>query len=225
MARLSPHRPRGRHDHAPGTSIPDLPTPEAGLSGLIETWNRISAVPLTGPLAAFTRVDSAPHYIERITNVWSAQLADQPANDSLTRDLHRLLRRWHEAGDAAMLAEPHPVVLSRCDANLLNWLHAPAQGVTGCVDWEFADSSDPVFDAADLVEHISARQIDDAAWAHVVSQLGATAPQVIRRFGAAQRTCALRVLAVLWKQREKRAEEFSMQFERVRALQATRVAR
>jgi len=39
-----------------------------------------------------------------------------------------------------------------------------------------------------------------------------------RRFEAAQRTCALRWLAVLWKQRDTRTEEFTSQLDRARRL-------
>jgi hypothetical protein len=41
-----------------------------------------------------------------------------------------------------------------------------------------------------------------------------------RRFEAAQRTCALRWLAVLWKQRDTRTDEFTSQFDRARRLQS-----
>ncbi|MGH3857078.1 MAG: hypothetical protein ACRDR6_27065, partial [Pseudonocardiaceae bacterium] len=40
-----------------------------------------------------------------------------------------------------------------------------------------------------------------------------------QRFEAAQRTCALRWLAVLWKQRHRREQEFTAQLDRVRQLQ------
>ncbi len=203
---------------AGATPIPDLANPAEGLGGLVETWRRFERIPFAGPLAAFERVDSAAHYVRRIVDIWPKQLAEQPLGDALTRDLQRLLDRWWQDGDRAVLAEPQPVVLSRGDANLLNWLHDPTRGTTGCVDWEFAGGSDPAFDVADLVEHISARQISDDAWSKLVPQLS-TAPSPSQRFNAAQRTCALRWLAVLWKQRASRTEEFSVQLDRVRRLQ------
>ncbi|GAA2332973.1 hypothetical protein GCM10010170_012110 [Dactylosporangium salmoneum] len=42
----------------------------------------------------------------------------------------------------------------------------------------------------------------------------------VTQFEAAQRTCALRWLAVLWKQRDRRAAEFLRQLDRVRLLQS-----
>lgn len=54
---------------------------------------------------------------------------------------------------------------------------------------------------------------------HAEASLGA-APDNRARFDAAQRTIALRWLAVLWKQSTRRVEEFTVQYERVRALQA-----
>ncbi len=73
---------------------------------------------------------------------------------------------------------------------------------------------------ADLTEHISCRQagIGDRAWAEIVCLAGLSGGDQ-RRFEAAQRTCALRWLAVLWKQRDRRAEEFTRQLDRVRGLQ------
>jgi hypothetical protein len=93
------------------------------------------------------------------------------------------------------------------------------------VDYEFAGYSDLAFDCADLTEHISSREagIDDQAWAEIVSLAG-LADHDRRRFEAAQRTCALRWLAVLWKQRDSRTEEFTSQFHRVRRLQGAAAA-
>ena len=74
---------------------------------------------------------------------------------------------------------------------------------------------------ADLTEHISSRQagLDDQAWAEIVCLAGLSRRDQLR-FEAAQRTCSLRWLAVLWKQRDTRTEEFTSQFDRVRCLQS-----
>ncbi|MDQ1292246.1 MAG: hypothetical protein QG608_124, partial [Actinomycetota bacterium] len=77
--------------------------------------------------------------------------------------------------------------------------------------------SDTAVDAADHIEHISARAIPDDVWGDAETDLGVT-PLNRARFHAARRTIALRWLAVLWKQRTKRAEEFSMQHDRVDTL-------
>ena len=70
-----------------------------------------------------------------------------------------------------------------------------------------------------MVEHISGRLFDDEIWSKVITRLGAVTRQNAHRFYAAQRTCALRWLAVLWKQRTVRAEEFQVQLDRVCSLQ------
>ncbi|TMC10372.1 MAG: aminoglycoside phosphotransferase family protein [Chloroflexi bacterium] len=202
-----------------GTAIPDEAPDhhEASLAGLIETWRHIHAVRVEGPLADFVRIDSATHYVERITNIWAKQLADN-RTDPLTPKLEALVDRWAESGARQILAEPQPPTFSRGDANLLNWLHDPASGKTGCVDFEFSGTSDPAFDVADLVEHISGRTFADDVWGDVVDALGGGDGTFTWRFRAAQRTCALRWLAVLWKQRHARSEEFNVQLERARRL-------
>lgn len=190
---------------------------EAGLAGLIETWRHIHAVQIDGPLADFVRIDSAAHYVERITDIWAKQLADH-RSDPLTPRLQALLDHWSKSGDRQILAEPEPPTFSRGDANLLNWLHDSTTGKTACVDFEFSGTSDPAFDLADLVEHISARAFADNVWSEVVDALGGGDWAFTRRFHAAKRTCAMRWLAVLWKQRHARSEEFKTQFERARRL-------
>jgi aminoglycoside phosphotransferase (APT) family kinase protein len=202
-----------------GTAIPDEAPDnhEASLAGLIETWRHIHTVRLEGPLADLVRIDSAAHYVARITDIWAKQLADH-RTDPLTPHLEALLGLWSNSSDRQILAEPQPPMFSRGDANLLNWLHNPATGKTGCVDFEFSGTSDPAFDVADLVEHISSRTFSDDVWSDVVDALGEGDQKFTRRFRAAQRTCALRWLAVLWKQRHARSEEFKAQLERARRL-------
>ncbi|WP_095212683.1 aminoglycoside phosphotransferase family protein [Frankia sp. AvcI1] len=201
----------------PGTCIPDLADPlarVAALAGLAATLRPIHDVPWETGFERLPRVDSAAHYVARLTEVWPGQLDAQP-DDPLTRDLRRLLKAWRDSGDAETLARPAARIFSRGDGNLVNWLWDGE--VSRCVDFEFCGWSDLAFDAADLVEHISARAVDDRVWSDVVTALG-VAGQLMPRFRAAQRTCALRWLAVLWKQRERRAEEFSVQLDRVRGL-------
>jgi uncharacterized protein len=53
---------------------------------------------------------------------------------------------------------------------------------------------------ADHIEHIGARDVADDVWVRVAPALGVTSANR-ERFAANQRTCALRWLAVLWKQR------------------------
>lgn len=68
------------------------------------------------------------------------------------------------------------------------------------------------------IEHISSRALPDDTWHDLEANLGVDHHNR-QRFHAAQRTCALRWLAVLWKQRQRRAEEFTVQLDRVRQLQ------
>ncbi|MGW5689331.1 aminoglycoside phosphotransferase family protein [Nonomuraea sp. NPDC003754] len=199
-----------------GTPLLNLDAPQrrAALKGMATITQRIHRLPLTGPLAQ-GRHDSVAHYMRRLTHAWPAQLADHN-DDPFTADMQALLAAWHDSGDAHMLARPAARVLSRGDANLINWLQT-TDGMA-CVDFEFAGVGDIATDAADHVEHISARHIPDAEWHDLLPDLGvghAERP----RFAAAQRTCALRWLAVLWRQRIARAGEFDTQLRRVRMLQ------
>ncbi len=203
----------------PGMCIPDLASPaerETALLGLAATLRPIHDVPWGAGFEALPRVDSAAHYVARLTEVWPAQLDAQP-HDPLTRDLQRLLQGWRDSGDVEVLARPAPRIFSRGDGNLVNWLWDG--GTAHCVDFEFCGWSDLAFDAADLVEHVSARDIDDAVWSGMVTTLGVVG-EMAPRFRAGQRTCAMRWLAVLWKQREHRVHEFSVQLDRVRVLLA-----
>ena len=113
--------------------------------------------------------------------------------------------------------EPARRIFSRGDSNVLNWLWDGTS--IRVVDYEFAGYSDLAFDCADLAEHISSRQagIGDQAWAEV-TVLAGLGGEDQRRFDAARRTCALRWLAVLWKQKDTRTDEFASQLDRVRRL-------
>lgn len=209
------------------TFLPGRPFPETGdrqepLRALAVVQRQYAELSLPGELATLERIDSASHYIHRITGIWAPVIRSQP-RDALTRDLLQILSTWEESSDAAVLSEPTRRIFSRGDSNLLNWLWDGTD--IRVVDYEFAGYSDLAFDCADLTEHISSRQagIDDQAWAEIIglAELGGTDQ---RRFEAAQRTSALRWLAVLWKQRDSRTAEFTSQFCRVRSLQGASAA-
>jgi Ser/Thr protein kinase RdoA (MazF antagonist) len=179
--------------------LPGRPFPETGdrrepLRALAGVQRQYAELPLHGELGTLERIDSVLHYVRRITGIWAPVIRSHPG-DALTRDLLQTLSRWEDSGDAAILAEPARRIFSRGDSNLLNWLWDGSR--IGVVDYEFAGYSDLAFDCADLTEHISSRQagIDDQAWAETVSLAGLGA-QGQRRFEAAQRTRALRWLAV-----------------------------
>lgn len=199
----------------PGAPILDVLDPVTAIKSLATTTRALQSVPLKEPLASLERVDSIGHYIARLTDVWPGQLADA-ADDPQTPDMLALLHRWENSGDAELLGQPATRVYSRGDANLLNWLHDGES--TYVADFEFSGYSDIAVDAADHIEHISARVIPDDVWASAEADLGVT-PANRARFEAARRTIALRWLAVLWKQRTKRVEEFTALHDRVRALQ------
>ncbi|MGH3875260.1 MAG: phosphotransferase family protein [Pseudonocardiaceae bacterium] len=199
----------------PGHPLPDVEDTTVALKSLAEITRALQEIPLSEPLASWDRIDSVEHYLTRLTELWPQQLADH-TDDPLTGDMLTLLSRWHDSGDAHTLARPAHPVFSRGDSNLLNWLH---DGHTlRCVDFEFSGRSDVAFDAADQIEHISSRAIPDHTWHQLEANLGVDHHNR-PRFHAAQRTCALRWLAVLWKQRHRRTEEFTTQLNRVRQLQ------
>ncbi|MFF1712256.1 phosphotransferase family protein [Streptomyces sp. NPDC058268] len=200
-----------------GTPLLESTDREAALKGLAHTTCRLQSVPLSGLLADLERIDSGAHYMLRLTGSWPELLAGHE-HDPLTADMRALLTAWHNSGDAELLNKnTAPAVFSRGDSNLLNWLRNGA--TSPCVDFEYSGHSTDFFDTADLTEHISAREIPDGTWIALLPDLGIT-PANRHLFLAAQRTCALRWLAVLWKQRHTRAEEFDTQHARVQLLQS-----
>jgi Ser/Thr protein kinase RdoA (MazF antagonist) len=197
-----------------GQPVSDLAEPATALRAAITVIGQLREIPL-GPFVDMPRVDSATHYMERIIEVWPAQLEDCN-REPLTVDMWSLLGAWEQRGDAAVLAEPAPRVFSRGDSNLLNWLWDEPN--IHLVDWEFVGYSDTAYDAAELVEHLSAHAIDDEWWISLLPDLGIVDDATRHRFRAARRTVALRWLSVLWKQRNQRVDEFEFQFKRVREL-------
>ncbi|WP_435110005.1 phosphotransferase [Nocardiopsis synnemataformans] len=199
-----------------GTPLLESADREAALKGLARTTRRLQHVPLSGLLADIERIDSGAHYLLRLTSSWPELLANHE-EDPLTADMRALLAAWHASGDAELVREnTAPAVFSRGDSNLLNWLRDGDRAP--CVDFEYSGHSSGFFDAADLIEHISAREIPDSTWIPLLPDLGITSANR-HQFLAAQRTCALRWLAILWKQRHTRAAEFDTQHARVRLLQ------
>ncbi|WP_409495989.1 aminoglycoside phosphotransferase family protein [Amycolatopsis sp. cmx-11-12] len=198
----------------PGRPLPKLDEPTNALGAVVDVLAQLREIPL-GPFAETPRVDSATDLIKRLTDTWSNQL-DEHDDEPLTSEMHALLDGWRERGDAETLAEPAPRIFSRGDSNLLNWLwEAPDIRV---VDWEFVGYSDTAYDAAELIEHLSAHAIDDALWISLLPNLGINDEASRQRFLAAQRTVALRWLSVLWKRRNTRIDEFESQHSRVRKL-------
>lgn len=205
--------------YLPGIPLPELDADQHGaaLKALAALHNRIHDMPIPSALTNTPRVDSWAHYTRRLTDVWPAQLADA-ADDPATPTMLRLLQAWTSRGDQlGHIVHTGPLVLSRGDSNLLNWLWSATDSRIRCVDFEFSGYSTVAFDAADLTEHISARSIPDDRWEEILPDLGIT-PALRPAYESAQRTCALRWLAVLWKRRTTRAEDFEVQLARTQAL-------
>lgn len=215
-----PHLPAVAMTMVPGTTVLDAADRAGALRAMVPVLQALRGLPL-GPFADLPRVDSIEHYVHRITKVWAPRLREE-TDDPLTGDLIKLLDDWEGSDDAWMLQEPAKRIWSRGDSNLLNWHLDESTSAVGVVDFEFVGYSDTCVDAADLIEHLSAREISDETWAGLLPMLGVDDEPSRRRFRAAQRTTALRWLAVLWKQRTRRVEEFDTQLRRVRQLsQAT----
>jgi Ser/Thr protein kinase RdoA (MazF antagonist) len=154
-----------------GTPLLEAADQLQALRGLARTTTQLQAVPLSGLMSELPRIDSGEHYLVRLTQAWPELLEDQ-ADDPLAPAMQRLLAAWHSSGDADVVIEQAEPVLSRGDANLLNWLQTP--NGAACVDFEYAGYSNRVFDAADHIEHISARDVPDSVWVEVLPELGVT---------------------------------------------------
>ncbi|MEU3622482.1 hypothetical protein BS329_03980 [Amycolatopsis coloradensis] len=198
----------------PGQAVPELDEPVSALRSIVSVLSEVRRVPV-GPFADTPRVGAAKDIVHRLMGTWSGQLDDH-ADDPHTYDMRLLLDAWSECGAAATLLDPAPRTFSRGDSNLSNWLW---DGTTvRVVGWEFAGYSEAAYDAADIIEHPSARAIDDARWISLLPDLRVHDEDSRRRFLAAQRTVALRWLSVLWQRRIARADEFEAQRTRVRDL-------
>jgi aminoglycoside phosphotransferase (APT) family kinase protein len=200
----------------PGVPITMLDTPSAALPSVVNTLGQIRQLPL-GPFASLGRLDSASDFIRRLTTTWPEQLRQHP-DEPLSRDMTAMIATWHDRGDATVLAEPAPRVLSHGDGNLDNWHWHEFISAIYVLDWEFAGHSDAAYDAAELIEHPSARAIDDDLWLALLPDLGVDDGQARRRFAAARRTVALRWLAVRWKRRHDHVSAFEHQLHRTRSL-------
>ncbi|MEU0465385.1 aminoglycoside phosphotransferase family protein [Amycolatopsis sp. NPDC006131] len=209
-----PDHPALGMSFVPGQPIPELANPELVLPQVAAVTRAIQALPVSEPLASWPRVDSIVHYIARLTDIWPRQLAADEG-DAYTEKLRALLDRWEAGGDVDLLRRRATAVFSRGDANLLNWLCENDR--LRVVDFEFSGWSDRAVDAADHIEHISARQVPDSTWRTLEDDLGVNR-QNRSRFAAARRTIALRWLAVLWRRRDEREPEFLAQLDRVCAL-------
>ncbi len=198
----------------PGLAVPGLDEPVSALRAMVAVLSDVRRVP-AGPFADTPRVGAARDIAHRLMGAWSGQLDDH-LDDPDTYDMRASLDAWSECGAVTTLLDPAPRIFSRGDSSLSNWLWDGSNArVAG---WEFAGYSEAAYDAADIIEHPSARAIDDARWISLLPDLRVSDEDSRRRFLAAQRTVALHWLSRLWQRRVARAEEFEAQRARVRNL-------
>jgi thiamine kinase-like enzyme len=202
----------------PGLPVTTLTEPTSALPAIATVLRQIRELPL-GPFASLGRLDSADDFIRCITITWPEQLR-QYHHEPITRELIQLIRAWHDHGDDAVLAEPAPRVFSHGDGNLGDWRWHEVTSAVYVLDWELAGHSDVAYDTADLIEHPSARAIDDQVWLDLLPDLGVDDPRTRRRFAAARRTVALRWLAIHWQRRHEDSPAFEHQLRRARTLVA-----
>ncbi|MEV6905938.1 aminoglycoside phosphotransferase family protein [Amycolatopsis sp. NPDC051071] len=198
----------------PGQKMPELDEPVSALRAVVGVLAELRRLPV-GPFTDTPRVGAAKDIVHQLMGTWSGQLDDH-ADDPHTYDMRLLLDAWSECGAAATLLDPAPRTFSRGDPNLWNWLWDGTRARVA--DWEFAGYSEAAYDAADIIEHPSARAIDDARWISLLPDLRVHDEDSRRRFLAAQRTVALRWLSVLWQRRIARPDKFQAQRARVRNL-------
>ena len=200
----------------PGRSLLTAEQPETAVLAMAPVLHALRSIPL-GPFARKPRNGTAQRYINRLVDTWGPELKEHD-HDPMARDLLRLLQHWLDGDDQETLARPATAVFSHGDGNLGNWHLEHNTDTAHVVDFEFAGYSDPAFDAADLIEHISSHPIPDDAWNALLPSFGIDDAITQHRFRAAQRTCALRWLRSMWKQKATRTEEFHHQLDRVRRL-------
>lgn len=111
-------------------------------------------------------------------------------SDTQLAEYRPLREQWLASDDRAILAEDAPVIFSRGDANLANWLWDGDE--VRAVDFEYSGWSDRAWDLADLVEGIWARRTSDEKWAAFIAWFDLSDGER-RRFAAARRA-----LAVFW---------------------------
>jgi Phosphotransferase enzyme family len=209
-----PQQPATGMTIIPGHACPAEADQPTYAGAIVTTVLELAELPLHGGLSLMPRAKGPAHYTRSLTSKWHSELTGRP-QDALTRDLLRLFSQWADGEDAKTLTALTPRTFSHGDGNIDNWLWDGQQ--LRCIDFEFAGWSDIAFDLADIVEHVSARAISDNAWEAAIDRadLHGSAQS---RYAAGSRTCALRWLAALWRQREQRANEFETQLDRTRSL-------
>ncbi|MCE7006923.1 aminoglycoside phosphotransferase family protein [Kibdelosporangium philippinense] len=213
---LEPTLPAATMTWLDGNPISATPmAPPHVLDAIVATVRGIHALPL-GPFDNRPRGDAPLDVLHDLTVEWPKALSAH--DDSLSCALLPLATRWIDLDDAATLREPATRVLSPGDPSLDHWLWNVQTNTVHLVDWSATGHSDVCCDAADLIEHPTARVFTDDDWISLLPDLGVHDTEGRRRFLAAQRTSALRWLRELWDQRQVFPNKLADQHDRVRAL-------
>lgn len=199
----------------PGKPLHQVQNPSKALHALADALHQLYAITPDARSYPYTRVGAVTECVQRIEN-WAAQVAVSADREFVER-VNPLVRHWLQSNDRRILYAPAPQVFGRGDPNLANCLWDGTQ--LRLIDLEYAGWSDSAFELADLVEHINSRSVFDEDWNNVVAQFIPFGSVLSQRFRAAQRTCALLWLVLLWQRRDAQRPVFLAQLERVRNLQ------
>jgi Ser/Thr protein kinase RdoA (MazF antagonist) len=198
----------------PGEPLSHIPITADILDALAWTLHQLYAIDLTAHPYPFMRIGSVLECLSRIEQ-WTMQL-DSEAERDLVDHIRPLAQSWLQSDDRDTLRRVVRPVFARGDPNLSNCLWDGS--TVRLIDLEYAGWSDIAFELADLVEHINSRSVCDEAWESFVAGFIPLGSADYKRFLAAQRTCALLWLVILWPHRHTRKSTLVSQIERMRFL-------
>lgn len=194
----------------PGEALNELELPLSILSQMVEADEIIQSCTLPRPLSYISRGHGLANMLRRVLMIWPKELAREP--DPFSQELLKRVRRWEGSNIRELLHHRGKRVLSHGDGNALNW-HSVGVGALWCVDFEFAGWSYPEFDAAEIVEHFSMRRNSEALRSIYRERFSRDAAS-IRFFEVCCELVAIRWLAVLWRHRVERSEDYNAQLRR-----------
>jgi hypothetical protein len=198
-----------------GQPLHPAQVPAQALHALTHALQQLYALQSPVHTYPYRRVGAAAECVRRIEN-WAAALGES-GDDMLVEYAQPVIHQWLDSSDRELLQEPAQAVFARGDPNLANCLWDGTR--VRLIDLEYAGWSDIAFELADLVEHINARSISDDNWAGFVAHFITPRSSMYKRFRAAQRTCALLWILLLWQDRVARLPTLLAQIERVKDLQ------
>lgn len=186
--------PTGKPICTPGTS-------SAALDALAASLRQLRAVS-PGPFTDLPREGCIARRTEWITRSWPAALNWSKRSNEDAAEVLDLLKAWKKSTDIDELTRETPAVVSPGNSDLNNWLWDSETGSPCLLEWASTGLSDVAYDAADLIEHPSARQFSDDDWISLLPALGVDEAATCRRFLATQRLLALYWLRKLWPERK-----------------------